>query len=134
MIKKVGVHPSVASTLPQHQLPTSNSTSTSTSNTQCVNPVPNLSDSSGTKTSSQTIIKTLISPQELPGCSSTGLHLGVESAPFSSSSPCSSSYLCATKRTNVPQEKQGERSCMSWSPLLPGAVNNPHQHLSLIHI
>ena len=58
------------------------------------------------ETDNQTIIRTSISPQELPGCSSTGPRLGAESAPFSSSSPCSSSYLCATKRTNLPQEKQ----------------------------
>ena len=129
MIKKVGMLSSVASTsLPQHQLHTSDSASNFASNTLCANPVPNLSASSETRTDNQIIIRTSISPQELPGCSSTGPRLGAESAPFSSSSPCSSSYLCATKRTNVPQERQEERSFMSWSPLLPGAVDNPHRH------
>ena len=132
MIKKVGVHPSVASTLSQQQLPTSFSNPISTSKTKCANPVPNLFASSGMKTSSQTTIKTSISPRELPGCSSTGPHLGVESAPFSSSSPYSSSYLCATRKTNVPQEKQEEQRCMSWSPLLQEAVDNPLRRLPLL--
>ena len=75
----------------------------------------------------QIIIRTSISPRELPGCSSTGPRLGVESAPSSSSSPCSSSCLCVTKRINVPQGKHEERNSMSWSHLPPGVVDIPHQ-------
>ena len=101
MIKKVGVNSSVAFPLPQPQLHPSNSS--------CVSQRPNLSDNSEMRINNRTTTKTLTNQPVLRGCSSIGPLSGVGSAPSSSFSPSSCSCLSATRRTNEPPEKQGER-------------------------